>query len=75
MPISKAFDVTYNNAEGGRDFVWATSWGVSTRLIGALVMARHPSLHSIGVTVLLGISAAIPAALFVIPALYQKKYE
>ena len=42
---------------------------------GALIMARHPSLHSIGVTVLLGISAAIPAALFVIPALYQKKYE
>ena len=42
---------------------------------GALVMARHPSLHSIGVTVLLGISAAIPSALFVIPALYQKKYE
>lgn len=42
---------------------------------GALVMARHPSLHSIGVTVLLGITAAIPSALFVIPALYQKKYE
>ena len=42
---------------------------------GALVMARHPSLHSIGVTVLLGIGAAIPSALFVIPALYQKKYE
>jgi predicted exporter len=42
---------------------------------GALVMARHPALHSIGVTVLLGIAAAIPSALFVIPALYQKKYE
>jgi len=42
---------------------------------GALVMARHPALHSIGVTVLLGIGAAIPSALFVIPALYQKKYE
>jgi len=38
--FAKAFDVTYNNAEGGRDFVWATSWGVSTRLIGALVMAH-----------------------------------
>ncbi|RKZ17606.1 proline--tRNA ligase [bacterium] len=38
--FARAFDVTYNNAEGGRDFVWATSWGVSTRLIGALVMAH-----------------------------------
>ena len=42
---------------------------------GALVLARHPALHSIGVTVLLGIGAAIPAALFVIPALYKRKYE
>lgn len=42
---------------------------------GALVVARHPALQSIGVTVLLGISAAIPSALFVIPALYRKKYE
>jgi len=36
---------------------------------GALVFAGHPSLHSIGVTVLLGIGAAIPTALLVIPAL------
>jgi predicted exporter len=40
---------------------------------GALVLARHPALHSIGLTVLLGISAAIPSALFVIPALYRKE--
>lgn len=38
--FAKAFDVTYNTAEGGREHVWATSWGVSTRLIGALVMAH-----------------------------------
>ncbi len=38
---------------------------------GALVLARHPALHSIGVTVLLGIGAAIPAALLVIPALHR----
>jgi prolyl-tRNA synthetase len=38
--FARAFDVTYNNADGGRDHVWATSWGVSTRLIGALVMAH-----------------------------------
>jgi predicted exporter len=36
---------------------------------GALVLARHPALHSIGITVLLGIGTAIPAALWVIPAL------
>jgi predicted RND superfamily exporter protein len=40
---------------------------------GALVLARHPALHSIGLTVLLGISAAIPSALFVIPAFYERK--
>lgn len=40
---------------------------------GALVLARHPALHSIGMTVLLGISAAIPSALWVIPAIYRKK--
>ncbi len=38
---------------------------------GALVLARHPALHSIGVTVLLGIGSAIPAALLVIPAFYR----
>ncbi len=38
---------------------------------GALVLARHPALHSIGVTVLLGIGAAIPAALLVVPVLYR----
>jgi uncharacterized protein len=37
---------------------------------GALVFARHPALFSIGITVLLGIGAAIPSAIFVIPALY-----
>jgi len=36
---------------------------------GALILARHPALHSIGVTVLLGISASVPTALLVIPAL------
>lgn len=40
---------------------------------GVLVLARHPALHSIGITVLLGIIAAIPSALFVIPSLYGSK--
>lgn len=38
---------------------------------GALILARHPAMHSIGLTVILGIGAAIPSALFVIPALYK----
>lgn len=37
---------------------------------GALVIARHPALHSIGVTVLFGIGSAIPAALLIVPAFY-----
>ncbi|MCA9491556.1 MAG: proline--tRNA ligase, partial [Myxococcales bacterium] len=38
--FAKAFDVTFQNVNGEREHVWATSWGVSTRLIGALVMAH-----------------------------------
>ncbi len=38
--FAKAFDVTFANKTGGREHVWATSWGVSTRLMGALVMAH-----------------------------------
>jgi len=38
--FAKAFDVQFANNEGGLDYVWATSWGVSTRLMGALVMAH-----------------------------------
>jgi prolyl-tRNA synthetase len=38
--FAKAFDVTFANKEGTLDYVWATSWGVSTRLMGALVMAH-----------------------------------
>lgn len=40
---------------------------------GSLILGRHPALHSIGVTVLLGIGTAIPAALLVIPALYGRR--
>jgi prolyl-tRNA synthetase len=38
--FAKAFDVKFSNKENQLDYVWATSWGVSTRLIGALVMAH-----------------------------------
>ncbi len=38
--FAKAFDVKFTNKEGALDYVWATSWGVSTRLMGALIMAH-----------------------------------
>ena len=38
--FAKAFDVVFANKEGLQEYVWATSWGVSTRLMGALVMAH-----------------------------------
>jgi prolyl-tRNA synthetase len=38
--FAKAFDVKYLNKENKLEYVWATSWGVSTRLIGALIMAH-----------------------------------
>jgi prolyl-tRNA synthetase len=38
--FAKAFDVKFTGKEGTQEYVWATSWGVSTRLMGALVMAH-----------------------------------
>ncbi len=38
--FAKAFDVKFTNQEGKQDYVWGTSWGVSTRLMGALVMTH-----------------------------------
>lgn len=38
--FARAFDVTFTSAEGKNEYVWATSWGVSTRLMGALVMTH-----------------------------------
>jgi prolyl-tRNA synthetase len=38
--FARAFDVQFTNQEGKLDYVWATSWGVTTRLIGALIMAH-----------------------------------
>lgn len=38
--FAKAFDVKFTNNEGKQDYVWATSWGVSTRLMGALIMTH-----------------------------------
>jgi prolyl-tRNA synthetase len=38
--FAKAFDVQFQNKEGKREYAWATSWGLSTRMIGALVMSH-----------------------------------
>jgi len=38
--FAKAFDVRFQTASGGMEYVWSTSWGVSTRLIGGLVMVH-----------------------------------
>ena len=38
--FAKAFDVKFTSKEGKQEYVWATSWGVSTRLIGALIMTH-----------------------------------
>ncbi len=38
--FAKAFDVKFLNREGKQEFAWATSWGVSTRMMGALIMAH-----------------------------------
>lgn len=42
--FSKAFDVQFNTEEGKRDFPWATSWGSTTRLIGALIMTHSDDI-------------------------------
>lgn len=44
--FAKAFDVKFTDQTGKLDYVWATSWGVSTRLIGALIMA-HADNHGL----------------------------
>ena len=44
--FAKAFDVKFTNNEGKLDYVWATSWGVSTRLMGALIMT-HSDDHGL----------------------------
>ena len=38
--FSKAFEVKFSNRKGGVEYVWSTSWGVSTRLMGALIMTH-----------------------------------
>jgi prolyl-tRNA synthetase len=42
--FAKAFDVKFTSKEGKQEYVWATSWGVSTRLMGALIMTHSDDL-------------------------------
>jgi prolyl-tRNA synthetase len=42
--FARAFDVKYQTEDGSHDYVWSTSWGVSTRLIGGLVMTHSDDL-------------------------------
>ncbi|HSG81211.1 MAG TPA: proline--tRNA ligase [Gemmatimonadota bacterium] len=42
--FARAFDVRYQTEDGSHDYVWSTSWGVSTRLIGGLVMTHSDDL-------------------------------
>ncbi len=44
--FAKAFDVKYTSQKGTQEYVWATSWGVSTRLMGALIMT-HSDDHGL----------------------------
>jgi prolyl-tRNA synthetase len=50
--FAKAFDVQYLSAEGAREYVWQTSWGVTTRMVGGLIMC-HGDDHGLRVPPLL----------------------
>ena len=66
--FAKAFDVTFQAETGGREYVWATSWGVSTRLVGAAIMS-----HSDDTGLVLPPKIA-PIQVVVIP-IYRKAHE
>lgn len=66
--FAKAFDVRFATKEGGLEWVWGTSWGVSTRLMGALVMA-----HSDDDGLILPPKLA-PLSIIIIP-IYKKQEE
>lgn len=67
--FAKAFDVKYATKEGNEEYVWATSWGVSTRLVGALIMT-----HSDDEGLVLPPRIA-PKQVVIIPMLLDKKPE
>ncbi|WP_185860825.1 proline--tRNA ligase [Blattabacterium cuenoti] len=66
--FSKAFDVKFTNFNGKKEYAWGTSWGVSTRLIGGLIMS-----HSDDKGLILPPKIA-PIQIIIIPIYYEKKY-
>jgi len=66
--FAKAFDVTFQDVDGERKHVWATSWGVSTRLIGALIMAHSDD------TGLIAPPAIAPTQVVIVP-IARKEHE
>ncbi|AGW86266.1 Prolyl-tRNA synthetase [Blattabacterium sp. (Nauphoeta cinerea)] len=66
--FSKAFDVRFTNLNGKQEYVWGTSWGVSTRLIGALIMS-----HSDDKGLVLPPKIA-PIQIIIIPIYHKEKY-
>jgi prolyl-tRNA synthetase len=66
--FAKAFDVNFQSKEGKREMVWATSWGVSTRLVGAVIMT-----HSDDVGLVLPPKMA-PVQVVIIP-IWRKAHE
>lgn len=76
--FAKAFDVKFATKEGGLEYVWGTSWGVSTRLMGALIMAHSddeglvlpPALAPIQVVIVPIMKGKEPA-----PALLEKAQQ
>lgn len=67
--FAKAFDVFFQNKLGEQELVWATSWGVSTRLMGALIMS-----HSDDSGLIIPPKLA-PTQVIIIPMLFEKKPE
>ncbi|WP_341665770.1 proline--tRNA ligase [Blattabacterium cuenoti] len=65
--FSKAFDVKFTNFNGKKEYVWSTSWGVSTRLIGGLIMS-----HSDDKGLILPPKIA-PIQVVIIPICYKKQ--
>ena len=66
--FAKAFDVKFATRDGGLDYVWGTSWGVSTRLIGGLIMA-----HSDDKGLVLPPKLA-PMQVVIVPIVKEKKH-
>lgn len=67
--FAKAFNIKYLSAEGKEEFVWTTSWGVTTRLIGAMIMA-----HSDDNGLVLPPKIA-PTQIIIIPLIHKKETE